>query len=58
MRKVKFYLETGYVGCVFEDIREYPDDVSEEEIESDLDEWKENQISYGWQDEGEFEDEE
>lgn len=58
MRKVKFYLETGYAGCNFEDIREYPDYVSEEEIESDLDEWKENQISYGWQDEDEFEDEE
>lgn len=40
MKKVKFYIDTGFVGSEIEEIREYEDDVTEEEIEQDLEFWK------------------
>lgn len=40
MKKIKFYLGTGYAGCYHEEIFEYEDNVSEEEIKLDASWWK------------------
>lgn len=54
MKKVKFYIDTGFVGCDIEEIMEYEDDVTEEEIEEDLECWKDERINYGYLNEDEF----
>lgn len=45
--KIKFFIDvdTGRL----EDIREYPDDVTKDEIENDLDEWLDGKIKFGWE---------
>lgn len=48
MKKIRFWAETGYVGATYEDIVEYPDDVTEEELDRDADEWITNYIEYGY----------
>lgn len=51
MRKIKFYLETGYAGATHTETVEYPDNTEDSEIEEDLEAWKESCISYGWEEE-------
>lgn len=51
MRKIKFYLETGFVGATHTEIVEYEDNTEDSEIEDDLEMWKESCISYGWEEE-------
>ncbi len=42
MKKIKFVIETGFVGCDIEDVAEFNDDVTEEELDEYLDDLKNN----------------
>lgn len=48
MKKIKFYLGTGYAGCSYEEIFEYEGDVSEEEINDDFELWKNDKLDALW----------
>lgn len=52
MKRIKFYYSAGYVGTDIIEIFEYPDDVSDEQIELDLAYWRDEKTreSY-WQEE-------
>lgn len=39
MRVIKFEMNCGYVGTDEEEIMEFPDDFSDEEIDSEVEEW-------------------
>lgn len=45
MRKYKFVLETGYVGCAQEEIFEFPENITDEQLEEELKDWVWNIIS-------------
>lgn len=49
MRKIKFFFSNG-TQTKQEDIFEYNDDVTSEEIDRDLKDWVNNYIDYGWYD--------
>lgn len=49
MRKIKFHLNTGYAGCLHEDILEFEDDITEEQIEYELEQWANDQIDAWWE---------
>lgn len=44
MKNIKFAMETDLVGCGSEEIFEFDDDVTDEEIEEELKDWVWNQI--------------
>ena len=46
--KLKFRVSTGYVGSDYEQIIEYPDDITNEEIEEDFNVWVWEHIDCGW----------
>jgi hypothetical protein len=52
--KVKYHLDTGFVGCTHEEVCDVsvPDDATENEIERELEEygvdWIFNHIEWGW----------
>ncbi len=50
MRKVKFYLGTGFSGASHEEIMEYEDDVTDEEISEDFEDWKNDRLDTSWRD--------
>lgn len=53
MKKVKFYLGTGFAGCSHEEIMEYEDDTPNEVIEEDFELWKNNKLDAQWWEIGE-----
>lgn len=50
MRRVKFCLETGFAGCSHEEIMEFEDNTTDEEIEECYEDWKNNKLSCSWWD--------
>lgn len=48
MKKIKFYLDTGFAGCSHEEVFEYEDNVSEEEINEDFEMWKNDRLDASW----------
>lgn len=48
MKKIKFYCDTGYIGSDVEEIFEYSDNTTEDEIERDFFLWLDNYVSCGW----------
>lgn len=50
MRKVKFYLGTGFAGASHEDIIEFEDGTTDEEITEYFEEWKNNFLDASWWD--------
>lgn len=50
MRKVKFYLGTGYPSSNHEEIMEFDDDITDEEIEEEYQIWKEEKLDGSWWD--------
>lgn len=48
MKYVKFTLSMGFVGAEREDIFPYTDDATEDDFESDWQEWAWEQLSGGW----------
>lgn len=51
MRKVKFYLGIGLVGCNHTEVMEFDDNTTEEEIEECYEEWKDEKLDCSWWDE-------
>lgn len=50
MRKVKFYLGMGFAGCNHEEIMEFDDDTTDEEISEYHHEWYEEKLDASWWD--------
>lgn len=48
MKKIKFYLGTGFAGASHEEIFEYPDEATDEEISGEFEAWKENYLDASW----------
>lgn len=48
MRKIKFYLTIGCPGSNQEEIAEYDDDITDEEIQQDLEIWAGDYIDFNW----------
>lgn len=55
MRKIKFYLGIGIPGAHQEEIIEFEDDVTDEEIKRSFIEWRENLLDGSWWDVGDEE---
>ena len=50
MRKVKFYLGTGFVCSAHEEIMEFDDDTTDEEISEIFHDWYEEKLDASWWD--------
>lgn len=48
MRKIKFYLGTGYAGADHEEVFEYEDGATDKEIDDDFENWKNEQLDAQW----------
>lgn len=48
MRKIKFYLHTGFACGVHEDEIEFEDNTTDEQIDEELEEWSKDQIDAWW----------
>lgn len=46
--RVKAYVNTGFVGCRHEEVLEFEDDATDEEIEEWVREWMYDRIEWGW----------
>ena len=55
MRKIRIWVDTGFCNAMHEDIFEFEDDATDEEIEDESKVFLFNSIEYGWED---YEDEE
>lgn len=53
MRKIVFSLSIGYSGCVRKEVVEYYHDATDEEIEQDYLDWRNNYLDGGWWDQDE-----
>ena len=51
MRKVHFYLGTGFIGAYYEGFLEFPDNITDEEIEERYERWKSEKLDCQWWDE-------
>lgn len=49
MRKVKFILSMGLVGCKKEETFEFDDNITNEEIQEEYEQWVSEQIDGGWE---------
>jgi hypothetical protein len=49
MRKVRFTLSMNLVGCKREEIVEFDDDMTDEEIQEQYEQWREEQLDGGWE---------
>lgn len=50
MRKIEFSISIGLAGCKRTEIVEYYHDATDEEIEEDYMEWRNNYLDGGWWD--------
>lgn len=52
MRKIYACAETGFCGAFYEDVFEFDDDATEEDIEATINDWAEEMVmsnmSYSW----------
>lgn len=48
MRKIKFYLGTGFSGCDYEETFEFSDDCTDEEIQEEYNDWANNCLDQSW----------
>lgn len=49
MKKVKFVLNTGFAGAVHEDVVEFEDDVTENDLWNYYNDWKDEQVEGYWE---------
>lgn len=49
MKRVKVWINTGFAGAKHQDVFEFEDDATEEEIEADVLDWVFNKIEHGWE---------
>jgi hypothetical protein len=50
MRKIRIWVDTGFCNATHEDIFEFKDDTTDEEIEDEARTFLFNSIEYGWED--------
>ena len=50
MRKVKFYLGTGFSGAVHQEIMEFEDGTTDEEVNEEYEQWKNDHLDASWWD--------
>lgn len=50
MRKVKFYLGTGFASAAHEEVMEFDDDTTDEEISEIFHDWYEGKLDASWWD--------
>lgn len=48
MIKVKVWINTGFAGAKHQDVFEFDDDVTDDEIDEEVKDWLFNKIEYGW----------
>lgn len=49
MKRIKFSMNAGVLGADYEDIMEYPDDITEEGITEELETWVWEHVSCDWE---------
>ena len=49
MKKIKLWIDTGYVGADYEDIIEVDDDITDDELRDYVEDFVCNYISSGWE---------
>jgi len=52
MKKIYASLETGFVNACYEEYFEFDDDVTDEEIDNEVNDWAESilgEMSFGWE---------
>jgi hypothetical protein len=49
LRKVKFTLSIGLVGCKREDTFEFDEDMTDDDIQFEYEHWVNEQINGGWE---------
>lgn len=57
MKKIRMFLNTGFVGCKRSEVVEFEDEATEEEIDEYCKEWMHEHIEYGWHEETEDDNE-
>lgn len=48
MKKITFYIETGFVGAHYEITEEFDNDIRESELDAFAEDFLNNHIRYGW----------
>ena len=48
MKKITFYIDTGFVGACYEVTEGFDDDVRESELDEFAEDFLNDHISYGW----------
>lgn len=48
MKKITFYIETGFVGARYEVTEEFDDDIEESELNELAEDFLNDHIRYGW----------
>lgn len=48
MRKVKFYLGTGFASAAHEEVMEFDDDTTDEEISENFRDWYKEKLDASW----------
>lgn len=48
MKKVKVWINTGFAGAKHQDVFEFDDDATDDEIDEEVKDWLFNKIEYGW----------
>ena len=48
MKKITFYIETGFVGADYEVTEEFDDDIKASELDEFAEDFLNNHINYGW----------
>lgn len=51
MKKVHFHIGTGYTGAQHDEVMEFDDSATDEDIEEAYQDWKENKLDCQWWDE-------
>ena len=48
MKKITFYIETGFIGAHYEVTEEFDDDIEESELNELVEDFLNDHIRYGW----------
>ena len=48
MRKISFWINTGFAGCDYEEIMEFDDNTTDKELDEEAKIFLTNNIDFGW----------
>ena len=48
MKKITFYIDTGFIGADYEITQEFDDDIRESELDEFAEDFSNDHIHYGW----------